>query len=95
VARAASWGVPTDGRDGAPSYNVGMALTTASTVRPSFHLNRQSVVAFVAGLAVAGTVAIGVDVARADDAAPKTVTHVVTVPAGAPVTLCSPAAGRC
>jgi hypothetical protein len=72
-----------------------MALTTASIRRPTLHVNRQSIIAFVAGLAVAGTVAAGVDVARADDAAPKTVTRVVTVPAASPPTLCAPVPGRC
>jgi hypothetical protein len=76
-----------------------MAFTTTSTTstthRPNLHLRRQSVVAFVAGLAVAGAVAVGVDVARADDAAPKTVTRVVTVHAAPPPTLCPPAPGKC
>ena len=73
-----------------------MTLTTASTVRrPALHLSRQSVVAFVAGVALAGAIAVGVDVAHTDVAAPKPVTRVLVVPSASPATHCPVLPGRC
>src|SRR4051812_10485649 len=76
-APGGTWGVDADGGVEQTSYNTVMtSTTTAPTIastsgtRPRFRLTRQSLVAFVAGLAVAGTLAVGINAATGDDATP-------------------------
>ena len=57
--------------------------TTASTAstarRPRLRVTRQSIVGFVAGLAVATTLAVGINVTTGDDATPAPVAPAVSL----------------
>jgi hypothetical protein len=56
------------------------AASTASTAhRPRLRVTRQSIVGFVAGLAVATTLAVGINVTTGDDARPAPVSPAVSL----------------
>lgn len=81
----AIWGVAADARTDATSYNAVMtsitseSITTESIVRrPSLRSARQSILGFVAGLALASTVAVGINVTSNDQTSSKAGTPAVS-----------------